>query len=407
LLYRTSKEIQDVSKNDRLTLFSLSIGHFINDSYSNFLGPLLPLLISKLNLTMAQAGWLAAILVFSSSFTQPIYGYISDRYSRRVFAVFSPLVTAIFMSFLGLAPSYIALSTLLLLGGIGIASFHPQAAAIVATAKSARKGLSMSIFVTSGTIGYSLGPLLIMFVVARFGLEESCLVIIPGLIAFGLLYSFVPPVQRISNSSQQQAAFREGLKHTWQPLLILYLLVVIRSAVQMCFVSFLPLYFHLKGLGNLEAARITSIFLFAGAIGGFLGGALSDRFGGKLVISFSMILSTPCFLAFLMTQGIVSYLWLSVGGVVLFSTIPVNVVMAQDLIPANASIASALTMGFAWGMGGMAVPFIGRIGDMSSLGTAFMVVMILPVVGFFLSLCLPGRQCSLEKTPIMASAENK
>jgi FSR family fosmidomycin resistance protein-like MFS transporter len=407
LLYETINDIQAVSKSDRLTLFSLSIGHFINDSYSNFLGPLLPLLISKLNLSMAQAGWLAAILVFSSSFTQPIYGYISDRYSNRVFAVLSPLVTAFFMSFLGLAPSYATLSALLLLGGIGIASFHPQAAAIVAAASSARKGLSMSIFVTSGTIGYSLGPLLIMFVVARFGLEKSYLVVIPGLITFGLLYFFVPPIQRTSISTEQQTAFRDGLKHTWQPLLILYLLVVIRSAVQMCFVSFLPLYFHLKGLGNLDAARITSIFLFAGAIGGFIGGALSDRFGGKFVISFSMILSTPCFLAFLMTQGIVSHLWLSLGGLILFSTIPVNVVMAQDLIPANTSIASALTMGFAWGMGGMAVPLIGKIGDLRSLTTALMVVMVLPLVGFFLSLGLPGRQPALEKAPITISAQNE
>ena len=101
-----------------MTLFSLSVGHFINDSYSNFLGPLLPLLIAKLKLTMAQAGWLAALLVLSSSFTQPLYGYISDRYSTRSFAVFSPLITAVFMSCLGLAPTFTTLSILLLLGGV-------------------------------------------------------------------------------------------------------------------------------------------------------------------------------------------------------------------------------------------------------------------------------------------------
>ena len=396
-----------MSRSDKLTLFSLSVGHFINDSYSNFLGPLLPLLIAKLNLTMAQAGWLATILVFSSSFTQPLYGYISDRYSTRSFAVFSPLITAVFMSCLGLAPSYGVLSALLLLGGVGIASFHPQGAAITAGSGSGRKGLRMSIFVTAGTLGYALGPLLIMLVVAHYGLERSYLVIFPGLAAFGLLYFFVPATHLPTKTLPRQASMRDAMKDTWRPLLILYWLVVIRSAMQMCFVSFLPLYFHQHGLGDTQAARITSIFLFAGALGGFSGGTLTDRFGGKHVISLSMLLSTPCFTAFLLSQGLAANLWLSLGGVVLFSTIPVNVVMAQELIPANASVAAALTMGFAWGMGGLAVPLIGKIADLTSLPTALMTVAVLPVGGFFLSLGLPAKQTRAENATVVVSAANE
>jgi len=396
-----------VSRSDKMTLFSLSVGHFINDSYSNFLGPLLPLLITKLKLTMAQAGWLAALLVLSSSFTQPLYGYISDRYSTRSFAVFSPLITAVFMSCLGLAPTFTTLSILLLLGGIGIASFHPQGAAIVARGGSQRMGLRMSIFVTSGSIGYALGPLLIMLVVAKFGLERSYLVIFPGLVAFGLLYFFIPVSSATPNPSTRQVSVRKALRETWRPLLILYWLVVLRSAVQMCFVSFLPLYFHLQGLGDIGAARVTSIFLFAGAIGGFSGGTLADRFGGKHVISFSMLLSTPCFVAFLLNQGLQAYFWLCLGGVILLSTIPVNVVMAQELIPANASVAAAITMGFAWGMGGLAVPIIGKIADLTSLPIALMVVSALPVVGFFLSLGLSGRQSRLEKATVVMPAASE
>ena len=126
---------------------------------------MLPFLIAKLNLSIAEAGWLAAILVISSSFAQPLYGYISDRYLKRAFVVFSPLVTAVFMSCLGLANSYAMLALLLVCGGVGIASFHPQGAAMTALASRNRKGLGMSIFVTSGTIGYSLGPLLITYTV--------------------------------------------------------------------------------------------------------------------------------------------------------------------------------------------------------------------------------------------------
>jgi len=153
-------------RKDKVAILSLSVGHFINDAYSNFLGPLLPFLVGRLKLSIAEAGGLAAILVISSSFAQPLYGYISDRYLKRVFVVFSPLVTALFMSCLGLANSYAMLALLLVCGGVGIASFHPQGAAMTALASRDRKGLGMSIFVTSGTIGYSLGPL-------RYGVTRS------------------------------------------------------------------------------------------------------------------------------------------------------------------------------------------------------------------------------------------
>ena len=275
-------------RKDRLAILSLSVGHFINDAYSNFLGPLLPFLVPKLNLSIAEAGWLAAILVISSSFAQPLYGYISDRYLKRAFVVFSPLVTAVFMSCLGLANSYAMLAVLLVCGGVGIASFHPQGAAMTALASRNRKGLGMSIFVTSGTIGYSLGPILITYTVLWFGLERSYFVMIPGLIVFAMLFFLVPATDHSSKVAVQQG-LRQSLGAVWQPLSQLYVLVVIRSAVQMCFVNFLPLYFSQKGLPPLMAGKVTTLFLFFGALGGFSGGTLADKFGGRNVISFSML----------------------------------------------------------------------------------------------------------------------
>jgi MFS transporter, FSR family, fosmidomycin resistance protein len=75
--------------------------------------------------------------------------------------------------------------------------------------------------------------------------------------------------------------------------------------------------------------------------------------------------------------------------VALLSTVPVNVVMAQNLMPHNASVVSSLMMGLAWGVGGMFVPLIGRIADAAGLGRALMVVALLPVAGFVVALLLP------------------
>jgi FSR family fosmidomycin resistance protein-like MFS transporter len=349
--------------------------------------------MTKLNLSITQAGWLGGILVFSSSFTQPLYGYVSDRYLKRFFAVFSPLITAVFMSCIGLAPNFWSLACLLALGGIGIASFHPQSAAMTSFASRNRRGLGMSIFVTSGTIGYSLGPIFITYAVEYFGLGRSYVVVIPGILVFFSLYLLLPSLEHSSKTSGGPS-FYGSLSKCWRPLLLLYFLVVIRSAVQICFVNFLPLLLSQRGLNATSAGKLTSLFLFFGAIGGFSGGNLADRFGERNVISFSMLFSTPFLLAFLMTNGVLSYLMLALGGVALLSTLPVNVVMAQDLIPQSASVVSALMMGFAWGMGGMTVALVGKIADAAGLRLALMLVVLLPAVGFFLSLLLPKKSSS-------------
>jgi MFS transporter, FSR family, fosmidomycin resistance protein len=389
---------ESLAKRDKLAIVSLSAGHFINDAYSNFLGPLLPLLMVKLNLSIAQAGWLGGILVFSSSFTQPLYGYVSDRYLKRFFAVFSPLITALFMSCIGLAPNFLTLACLLAFAGIGIASFHPQSAAMTSSASRNRRGLGMSIFVSSGTIGYALGPIFITYAVELFGLGRSYVVVIPGIVVFLSLYFLLPSLEH-SSKRRVGANLRGSLEKHWRALLLLYLLVVIRSAVQICFVNFLPLFLSHRGLSATAAGKLTSLFLFFGAIGGFGGGNLADRFGERNVISFSMLFSTPFLLAFLLTDGTVSYLMLALGGLLLLSTLPVNVVMAQDLIPQSASVVSALMMGFAWGTGGMMVPIIGKIADIAGLERALMLVVLFPAFGFILSLLLPKKRPVKETIP--------
>lgn len=380
--------MQQAERKEKIALFSLAAGHFTNDAYSNFLGPLIPLLMVKLHMTMAEAGWLVAILVFSSSLMQPLYGYLSDRYSQRAFVVLSPLVTAAFMSFLGLADSYGMLGLLLFCGGAGVASFHPQGAVMTSHTLRQQRGFAMSVFMTAGSFGYALGPVIITSVVALVGLERMYVVLLPGLLTFLLLYLFVPPVPA-EMEARRQVKVLEVIGKVWQPVLILFILVVIRATVQMCFISFLPLYLSGKGMGNLMVGRITTLFLACGSLGGLAGGSLADQWGERKVISISLLLSTPFLMGFFFQEGFWSYLLLAIAGAVLVSMVPVNVIMAQRLMPQSSSTVSALMMGFAWGIGGLLVPLVGKIADIVGLNNAFLIVATLPLAGFLLSLYLP------------------
>jgi MFS transporter, FSR family, fosmidomycin resistance protein len=377
------------NRHEKLTVAALSAGHFINDSYSNLLSPLLPLLIDKLGFSLSQAGFLGGAFVFSSSLMQPVYGYLGDRHIKRAFVIYGPMLTAISMSCIGLAPNMAWLIALLMLGGIGIASFHPQGAALVAQASGRRKGLGMSIFVTSGSLGYATGPTFVAALILLTGLEHSYLAAIPGLaVCAFLLWACPSGMSSIRPGPEHHEG--SGIRDQWRPITLLSLLVVLRSAVQYGVSQFLPLYFTQQGYSIREASLILTLYLLAGGLGGFSGGHLADRFSGKRIISLSMLLGGPLLLGFILLPRGWDIISLTLSGLILLSTTPINVVMAQELSPHRTSTVSALMMGFSWGIGGiLCLPATGFLADHYGLRSAFLLLTLLPLIGYFVSLGLP------------------
>ena len=370
-------------------VLSLSGGHFFIDCYASMFGAFLPFLHRELGLSLAEAGILGGVLSFSSAFMQPFYGYLADRLRKPIFTTLGPGLAGLFISALGLAPDFWALLVMVILGGAGISAFHPQAASVVSEASSGRRGYHMSVFVTSGMLGYALGPVYITTVIALVGLGSSLWASLPG-VAMSLYLIFCGPSPSPAAGLRHRALLSRLLEQR-KPLLILYLLVVIRGCIQLNFVAFLPLYLTLHGYGEAPAAQVLSLFLLAGGSAGFLGGILSDRFGGRGILALSMFGCLPLLLAFLWTQGPVSIMLCILGGGVLLSTSPVNVVMAQQMVPEATSTISALLMGFAWGVGGALLPLVGFISQTLGLQLTLTAVVLLAAPGVALALKLPDQ----------------
>jgi FSR family fosmidomycin resistance protein-like MFS transporter len=81
----------------------------------------------------------------------------------------------------------------------------------------------------------------------------------------------------------------------------------------------------------------------------------------------------------------------SLGGLLLQSTLPVNVTYAQQLAPVGAATVSSLMMGFAWGMGAVMVPLVGWMADRVGLPSALLAISALPLVAAALAAQLPER----------------
>ena len=383
-----------------LPLALFSIGHLTIDLYASLVATLQPVLVQHYLLSLTQAGILGGVFMFSSSILQLAFGLVSDRMRRPVFVLASPLVAGVFLSSLGLADSFSELIALIFLGGLGVAAFHPQAAAGVAAIARHRRGLVLAVFVTCGIIGHSIGPVFFSGMTEWLGLEMLYWAALPGLIVSGiLLWGFSA---RASAAARDRSHFDyEAIRAKWKPLLLHYSLVLLRSVVQVGMAQFMTLYLYReRELTFSQASLGLSAFFASAALGTFVGGSLADRFGSRRIVVLSMTISIPFLALFVGATGWASFAGLFVGGFMLLLTNPVILAMAQELVPTQESTVSGLIMGFAWGVAGMVfVPLIGWLADHFGLQPLFWGLALLPLLGSLLALRLPKG----AKAPVRAA----
>jgi Major Facilitator Superfamily len=141
------------------SIWKVASTHVVVDAYTNIYAPMLPLLIPRLNLSLAEAGTLAMCFQLANSVSQLAFGALADRWRPRALVLVGPLVAVIVLSMIGLAHSPWTLGAILVLGGLGGAAFHPPAAALVyKLAEPGRKGTAMSAHLSGGSLGFSLAP---------------------------------------------------------------------------------------------------------------------------------------------------------------------------------------------------------------------------------------------------------
>lgn len=370
------------------TVLLLASTHFVVDGYGNIYAPLLPLLIPHLNLSLAAAGTLQMCYQMANSVAQLGFGHLADRWRPRALVIAGPIVTVCILTLVGLAPDVWTLALILVVGGLGGAAFHPPAAALVHRLGAERAGLAMSFHITGGSLGFSLGPLVFAPFAERFGLASTPLLMLPALAALAFLLRSVPPIERLQDRAGSDGV--RALAPYAKPLTLLYLIVVLRTLAGLSFATFMPVMLTRRGMSVAEAGAAMGAYLFASSVGGFLGGPLADRWGARNVIIWSLLLAVP-FLAVAPTfTGWEFVAVVSVGGFLLQSTLPVNVTFGQVIAPISAATVSSIMMGFAWGTGGLSVPFVGMIADRVGIERTLVAIAFVPLAAAVLAMPLPG-----------------
>ncbi|MDQ3346617.1 MAG: MFS transporter [Acidobacteriota bacterium] len=369
------------------TILLMAGAHMVVDGYGNIFAPMLPLLIPRLGLSLAAAGTLTMLFQLAASVAQVGFGHLADRWRPRLLVTVGPVIAVLVLSCVGLATSTGMLAAILLVGGLGGAAFHPPAAALAHRLGGEQRGFAMSVYITGGTLGFALGPLLFAPVAERFGLGVTPLLAIPGLAVVALFLRRVPAIPLHHSSSGGFTALRPYAK----PLALLYTIVVLRTLTSLGFATFVPVMLTRRGFTVGEAGAAVALYLFGSGLGGFLGGPVADRFGARKVIALSLIASCPFLFAAPFTTGVPFVVLLAIGGLFLQSTLPVNVTFGQSLAPVSAATVSSLMMGFAWGTGGLSVPFVGLIADRVGIEYTLVGLSVVPLLAAAFALPLPAR----------------
>ena len=370
----------------------LSLAHMLNDLYSNYLPQMLPFLVALTpGFTATRAAILVSAFTITSSLVQPLFGYFLDRQGKRWLVHVGTLWMAIMLSLTGIVHNYGLLVLLASLAGLGTAAFHPQASTMVNVLSGDRKAVLLSAFVAFGNFGFALSPLLLVPLFQAYGLHATLVTVVPGILVAILLLLYAPRNNVLSGANTPFSVVVRSLKSAASELVAIIGVIAIRSLAYTGMLTILPLYFKSQNLSNIAASHLVTIMLAAGAIGGVIGGFISDFYGRKRLIVGSLVISTPLFFGFLYTQGTLSTIFLAFAGAALLSSFSVTVVAAQEAIPDNKALAAGLTMGFAGGIGGLAVILIGRIGDIWGLTSAVTILFLLPILAGLIGLFMKSR----------------
>ncbi|MFB3855094.1 MAG: MFS transporter [Vicinamibacterales bacterium] len=367
-------------------ILALAAAHLVNDAFANIYAPLLPLFIPRIGLSLAAAGAIAMAFQVANSVGQMVVGPLADRWRMSAFALAGPFVAVVALSLVGLARSAPALAVMMVAGSLGNAAFHPASASLVHSAGGRRPGLAMSVHVTGGAVGTAIAPFIFAPYAEHLGLGWTPLLAVPALAVLALIGPFIP---RESEAAGMSNTGPGALRPYAKPLALLWSVVVVRATVSLGFSTFLPVFLTARGMSVSNAGIVTGVYLLAGSIGGLGGGPAADRFGPRGVIAWTLLASVPLQVAAVGLDGSLAAVALAGGGLLLGSTLPVNVTYAHMIAPVATGTVSSLMLGVAWGAAGTAVPLIGLAADAIGLGPSLVFLALLPAPAAALTLLLP------------------
>lgn len=354
-------------------LVALAFGHMTVDSYVGVLPVLYPVLIGRFHLDLGTIGLLSLAYTGMSSISQPFFGLIADRWGTR-FVGGALLWTAAWFAAIGFAPSFPLLIAAGGIAGLGSGFFHPLGALTVRGLLSERgSNAAMSLYVSGGTFGVAMGPLLGVLVFGLLAVQGTALLLLPGLVcsAFLLVWMRAREPGNAEGSAEPARAPASGIVPV-VPLVATVLMMMSRTWTTATLQAWVPTWYHQLGYPPWFYGGLASTIVLCSALGTIGCGSLADRFGRRRVVMVALWLSVPAVWLFVAFPGPQGFVTAALVGFLAASTSPLMLLMAQELLAARAGLASGLILGIGFMTAALGVPITGNVGDRFGLQAALL-----------------------------------
>jgi FSR family fosmidomycin resistance protein-like MFS transporter len=372
---------------DKRGMIALSVGHLAVDFASGSVPALIPFLTDKFDLNYAFAAMLLLAATVSSSVVQPFFGLRSDRRGALWLIPGGAALAAVGVGLAAVSPTYALVLALVLMGGVGVAAFHPEGAKFAAYASGRELARGMSYFNIGGNSGYAFGAYATGLLVRPLGLVGGLVAMLPVLVVSFVLIRLLPQLRELRPASSTTKLVRGDDRRG--AMALLGSIIALRSVAWFTLLAFVPLWAERHGDSKAEAGRLLFLMLLAGATGTILIGAVADRIGLRRTLVVTQTILSPLILTFVYVGGVVGAAALMLVGMCVVGTFGVTMVLSQLYLPRHVGMASGLSVGLAMGVGGAAAVILGAVADAVDLKTALTICACAPALGVVLCLFLP------------------
>jgi len=377
------------------------LGHLTVDIYVGVLPVLYPLLIGRFHLSLATVGLVSLAYSGFAAISQPVFGVLVDRYGTRMTGA-ALCWTALTFALVGFVPSFPWLLLLACASGLGSGAFHPSGALDVrALLPERRRSSGMSIYVTAGTVGVAVGPLVGILVFQLLGIRGTGLLVIPG-IASG---AYLLWRMRVGEAATRAAMRVTGGSRALPlgALAVVILLMMSRSWTVSVFQAFTPTWYQKLCYGPGFYGPLATTLVLASAVGAVGCGTLADRYGRRAVILATLVLSLPAILLFCLFPGPLGFVSAILLGISAASTAPLMLLLAQQLMTSRAGLASGLVMGLGFVTGAIGIPINGALADAVGLQLSLLSQVLVVLATIVIAWFLPSEE-QMDRYAVSSSA---
>ncbi|MFC5141288.1 MFS transporter [Actinomycetospora rhizophila] len=369
----------------RRRALGLAVEHGVDDLYQGAVPALVPALVAVRGWDLTRAGGIVLAATVLSSLAQPLFGLVTDRRRMPRLRILGMVLAGVGVGAVGLTDSYAATWCAVLLSGLGVAAYHPEAARAVHATGIGDRGMGW--FTVGGLAGFAAGPAAVGLVVGGLGLGATPLLAVPALAAaaIGLLPRRRPVPATATTDTTVVSGHDDWRRFGW-----LTGVVVTRSVAFYGLSAFLAVHLTMRfGFGPATAAATLGIFTGAGAVATIASSALTRRWGRTAVLRWSYVVAVPLLAAVLLApSALLALVATGLLGAALGVPVPVHTTLGQAYLPRHLGLAASVTLGLAVSAGGLASPFLGALADHRGTTVALAVLVAGPLLAAVLTLAL-------------------